>query len=70
MRFDSLVACGQVEPDLEQVQRVWTIGVNKGKHLTVDDTIACSHPLQITATIPPSVSLAIGVVDGALDSGR
>mmetsp|Transcript_21776 Transcript_21776/g.55860 ORF Transcript_21776/g.55860 Transcript_21776/m.55860 type:complete len:289 (+) Transcript_21776:376-1242(+) len=60
---------GQVQPDLEQLQRVRSGLLDQGKHFAVDNALAGRHPLQIANAVAPRVPHGVGVVHKALGGG-
>ncbi len=66
VRLHHLVACGQVQPDLEQLQRVGRGGVQQREHFGVHDALACGDPLHIAAAKPRCSAQRVGMVDEPL----
>ena len=52
VRLGHLVGGRQVQPDLEQLERVRTVSIEQGEHLGVDDAAAGGQPLHVTASEP------------------
>ena len=52
VRLDELVLGRQVQPDLEQLERVRLLGVEQREHLRVDDAAAGGEPLHVAAPEP------------------
>ena len=61
--LDHLVGGRQVEPDLEQLERVGPVAVEQREHLGVDDAAARGEPLHVAATEARGGAERIGVVD-------
>ena len=62
----SLSSAGQVEPDLEQLERVRLLGVEQREHLRVDDAPAGGEPLHVAPPEAGGGAQRVGVVDEAL----
>ena len=60
----------QVEPDLEQLERIRRRRVEQRKHLGVDDALAGGQPLHVAAAEAGGRAERIGVVDQALADDR
>ncbi len=43
----TILLARQVQPDLEQLERVRPVAVQQWEHLGVDDTLAGRHPLDV-----------------------
>ena len=63
---DELVLGRQVEPDLEQLERVRLLGVEQREHLRVDDAAAGGEPLHVAPPEAGRGAERVGVVDEAL----
>ena len=63
--LDHLVLRGQVQPDLEQLQRVGTFAVEQREHLGVDDALAGGEPLGVSLAEPGRGAQGIRVIDEA-----
>ena len=70
VRIDALVGRGQVEPDLEQLDRVRVVAVEQREHLGVDDSVAGSQPLHVAPAEPRRRAERVGVVDQAAPHER
>jgi hypothetical protein len=57
-----LVVARQVEPDLEELERVGLVPVEQGEHLGVDDALPGGHPLDVTAAVAGGRAQGVGVV--------
>jgi hypothetical protein len=66
VRIGHLAALGQVEPDLEQLQRVGRGRVQQREHLRVHDALAGRHPLHVAAAEARGGAQRVAVVDQAL----
>jgi hypothetical protein len=64
--WDHLRLAGQVEPYLEQSQRIGGLVVDERKHLSMDHTFASCHPLEVTFSIAAAISKRVSMVDQAL----
>ena len=51
---------------LEQLQNIFTLAIEQGKHLCMRDALACSHPLHIAVSKPTTISKRVSVVNKAL----
>src|SRR5215211_3688209 len=56
---------GQVDPDLEQLERVRAVVVEQREHLGVDDAATGGQPLRVAASEASSRAERVGVVDEA-----
>ena len=65
VRLDELVLGGQVQPDLEELQRVRPLGLEQREHLGVDDALAGGEPLHVAPTEAGGGAERVGVVDQA-----
>jgi hypothetical protein len=71
IRLHHLAARRQVQPDLEQLQRVGSVLAQQRKHLRMHHAAAGSEPLHIAATEPGLRAERIGMVDQPLaDDGH
>jgi hypothetical protein len=71
IRLHHLAARRQVQPDLEQFQRIGRILAQQRKHLRVHHAAACREPLHIAATEACLRAERVGVVDQPLaDDGH
>ncbi len=66
VRLDELVLRGQVEPDLEQLERVRLLRFEEREPLRVDDALTGRQPLHVAAPEPCCGTERVGVVDEAL----
>ena len=66
VRCHHLVARGQVQPDLEQLQRVGRSGVQQREHLRMHDAFARREPLHITVAKTGGGTEGVGMVDTPL----
>ena len=66
VRLDELVLGGQVQPDLEQLERVRLALVEQREHLRVDDALAGGEPLHVAPAEAGGGAERVGVVDEAL----
>ena len=62
----SLSAAGQVEPDLEQLERVGAVAIEQREHLAVHDAGAGGQPLHVAAAEAGGGAERVAVVDQAL----
>ena len=62
---DQLVLAGQVQPDLEQLERVVGLLLDQGEHLGVDDAAAGGQPLDVAPAEAGGGAEGVGVVDVA-----
>ena len=53
MRGGKLARPGQVEPDLEEFQRIGGIGIKQWEHFGMLQAAAGSHPLHIAVAVAP-----------------
>jgi hypothetical protein len=63
--LDELVGRREVEPDLEQLERVGAVTIEQGEHLGVHDPPAGGEPLHVTPAEPGRGPHGVGVVDDA-----
>ena len=66
---DHLGRGGEVEPDLEESQRVRRVVVDEREHLAVDYSFPCRHPLDVALPVPPRVAHRVRVIDEPLHRG-
>eukprot|EP00286_Rhodomonas_abbreviata_P009478 CAMPEP_0181330462 /NCGR_PEP_ID=MMETSP1101-20121128/23914_1 /TAXON_ID=46948 /ORGANISM="Rhodomonas abbreviata, Strain Caron Lab Isolate" /LENGTH=142 /DNA_ID=CAMNT_0023439723 /DNA_START=413 /DNA_END=841 /DNA_ORIENTATION=- len=57
---------GEIDPELEEAERVGAVLVDEGEHLAVYDASPCRHPLQVPFPVPASVAHTVGMVAQSL----
>ena len=67
--LDHLVLLRQVEPDLEELERIGSGGVEQREHLAVHEAATRRHPLQVSAAIASRAAQRVAVVDEARHCG-
>ena len=65
VRVDELVLGGQVQPDLEQLERVRRVALDQREGLGVHDARACGQPLHVAPSEPGRRPERVRVVDQA-----
>ncbi len=60
-----LVLAGEVEPDLEELERVGLLAVEEREHLGVDDAFAGRQPLHVAGAEAGRGAERVGVIDEA-----
>ena len=63
VRLHHLVGDGQVQPDLEQLQRIGGLAVDQREHLRVQDALARRQPLDVAAAITRGRAHRVGVIE-------
>jgi len=56
-------AAGQVQPDLEELERIWLLGLDQGEHLALDDALAGGQPLGVALADASGPAQRVRVID-------